>query len=492
MSDKSKPRTQNSKGFRLKGITRRWILGVFSVIVVILTIISVAASFMIRRYYYGLAENAISSKIQMSVVQAFFEPYLDSTDAAFELGAKEFVENFSYRYLMDVWIIDKNGRVLVTSKGFSVGDVSEIPDFVEAIDADAGEGVWTGRNSNGEQVLTKTYIINDSDNDPAGAIRLIVSMEDLLKRNTALSAMIAVIAFIAASLVAVSGRFFIGTIVRPVNRINRTARQIAEGDFSARVQNPETNDEISELCDTVNNMAEALAKSDRMKNDFISTVSHELRTPLTAIRGWAETIRGGLGEDSDPVTVKGMDIIVSETDRLGGMVEDLLDFSRMESGRMVKREAPVDALAVLRGVCDIFTDTAAKVGIDLMNTVPGAEVTAPMMADVDLIRQVFTNILDNAVKYTGEGGKITVFAEVLAGQLMVSVADTGCGIAPDDLPHVTEKFYKANMSVRGSGIGLAVVDEIVRMHDGAFDIASALGVGTVVTVVLPVDNELSI
>ncbi len=359
MSDKSKPRTQNSKGFRLKGITRRWILGVFSVIVVILTIISVAASFMIRRYYYGLAENAISSKIQMSVVQAFFEPYLDSTDAAFELGAKEFVENFSYRYLMDVWIIDKNGRVLVTSKGFSVGDVSEIPDFVEAIDADAGEGVWTGRNSNGEQVLTKTYIINDSDNDPAGAIRLIVSMEDLLKRNTALSAMIAVIAFIAASLVAVSGRFFIGTIVRPVNRINRTARQIAEGDFSARVQNPETNDEISELCDTVNNMAEALAKSDRMKNDFIPTVSHELRTPLTAIRGWAETIRGGLGEDSDPVTVKGMDIIVSETDRLGGMVEDLRDFSRMESGRMVKREAPVDALAVLREVSDIFTDTAS-------------------------------------------------------------------------------------------------------------------------------------
>ena len=489
MKDKTRA---SSEKLSLKGITKRWILGVFSVIVAILLVSVVAGFFMMRQYFYRLAENTISSKIDMNVVQSFFSPYLDSTDAVFEVGAKEFIENFSYRHLMDVWIIDKSGKVLVNSKGFSVGEISEIPDFVEAIDAHAGEGVWTGKNPNGEQILTKTYIIYNADGDPAGAIRLLVSMEDLLHRLSVYTVMMVVVVLIALGLVALSGIFFIRSIVRPVKVISRTARRIAEGDFTARVETDDTNDEISELGNTVNTMAEAISKTDTMKNDFISTVSHELRTPLTAIKGWAETIRSGLADDADPVTVKGINIIVSEVDRLSGMVEDLLDFSRMESGRMIKREAPVDALQVLRGVCDIFTDTAAKVGIDLVNTIPGENVKAPMMADIDLIRQVFTNILDNAVKYTGKDGTITVFAEVLAEQFMVSVADTGCGIAPEDLPHVTEKFFKGNMSVHGSGIGLAVVDEIVRMHDGALDIASTPGLGTVVTVVFPVDIKLSV
>ena len=111
-----------------------------------------------------------------------------------------------------------------------------------------------------------------------------------------------------------------------------------------------------------------------------------------------------------------------------------------------------------------------------------------MSADRNLIKQVFANILDNAFKYTKSGGRVAVFAERAGDNLVVSVADTGCGISPEDLPHITEKFYKANMSVRGSGIGLAVVDEIIRMHNGKLDIASSQGRGTVVTIFLPLDD----
>ena len=107
-------------------------------------------------------------------------------------------------------------------------------------------------------------------------------------------------------------------------------------------------------------------------------------------------------------------------------------------------------------------------------------------------RPFFANILDNAFKYTESGGRVAVFAEISGNELVVSIADTGCGISPEDLPHITEKFYKANMSVRGSGIGLAVVDEIIKMHAGKLDIASTKGKGTVVTIFLPVDNTIII
>ena len=233
-------------------------------------------------------------------------------------------------------------------------------------------------------------------------------------------------------------------------------------------------------------MSEEIARADRVKNDFISTVSHELRTPLTAIKGWAETIRD-IGDAE--MTEKGIDVIISETDRLYNIVEDLLDFSKMQSGRMVMRAEPVDLVDELESAVNVFNDRSKRDGITLIYNNP--DITAPMSADRNLIKQVFANILDNAFKYTKRGGRVAVFAERAGNKLIVSVADTGCGISPEDLPHITEKFYKANMSVRGSGIGLAVVDEIIEMHGGNLDIASTVGIGTVVTIFLPIDDSLA-
>lgn len=292
---------------------------------------------------------------------------------------------------------------------------------------------------------------------------------------------------IALALVAVSGLFFVRSIVRPVGRINETAKLIAKGDFNARVENSNSNDEISELCDTVNYMSEEIARSDKVKNDFISTVSHELRTPLTAIKGWAETIRDF---DDAEMTAKGIDVIISETDRLYNIVEDLLDFSKMQSGRLTMRCEPVDIVHELDSAVEVFRDRAKREGITLVYSIP--DITAPMSADRNLIKQVFANILDNAFKYTQSGGRVAIFSEKCDGDLIVSIADTGCGISKEDLPHITEKFYKANMSVRGSGIGLAVVDEIIKLHNGKLDIASTQGKGTVVTIFLPIDDTIII
>ena len=228
-------------------------------------------------------------------------------------------------------------------------------------------------------------------------------------------------------------------------------------------------------------MAQELGAAERMKNDFISSVSHELRTPLTAIKGWAETMQ--VSEDNPAVMKKGVAIIAKESERLSGLVEELLDFSRIQSGRMTLMMDKVDLLAELDEAVYMFSDRAARGHIALKCDEP--ENLSPVWGDRNRLRQVFVNILENAIKYSDEGGLVHVTASEEEGKLVIQIADQGCGIASDDLPRVKEKFYKANMTRGGSGIGLAVADEIIRLHNGSLEISSALGCGTTVTIQLP-------
>ncbi|NLA77778.1 MAG: HAMP domain-containing histidine kinase, partial [Clostridiales bacterium] len=289
---------------------------------------------------------------------------------------------------------------------------------------------------------------------------------------------------LAISLVTISGLFFVRSIVRPVGMINETAKRIAAGDFAARIEVRGYNDEISELGRTINNMANEIGAADKMKNDFISTISHELRTPLTAIKGWGETLLQVRGTD-EALEKRGVEIIINESDRLSSLVEDLLDFSRMQNGKLTLRLEKIDVLAELDEAVFVFKERAAREGIELVYTAP--DFPAPMQGDANRIKQVFVNILDNSMKYTEQGGKVAIFAEIKSDNLVIEISDTGCGIPEKDLSKVKEKFFKGNMSVPGTGIGLAVADEIVLMHGGRVDIYSEVGVGTTVTITLPIE-----
>ena len=200
---------------------------------------------------------------------------------------------------------------------------------------------------------------------------------------------------------------------------------------------------------------------------------------MTSIKGWAETLQGGV----DPETnAKGMNVIIRESERLSGLVEELLDFSRLQNGRMRLLVSRLDLLAELDEAVYMFTDRARTEHKELhYEETPSLP---PVYGDVDRLRQVFVNILDNALKYTSPGGTITVSSRADAW-VRVTIADTGCGIPAEHLPNVKKKFYKANQLVRGSGIGLAVADEIVAMHGGSLDIASQEGKGTEITISLP-------
>ena len=178
-----------------------------------------------------------------------------------------------------------------------------------------------------------------------------------------------------------------------------------------------------------------------------------------------------------------MDVVLSEADRLSGLVEELLDFSRIETGRLTLESVPIDVTALLGEATDMYAELARKQGIDLIFARPSEEVI--VSGDSNRLKQVFINVIDNAVKYTETGGQVLVEQSVEEGCVRMVVTDTGVGIPAQDIDHVKEKFYKANKKVRGSGIGLAVADEIIKQHKGLLFIESTENVGTTVTIVLP-------
>ena len=268
--------------------------------------------------------------------------------------------------------------------------------------------------------------------------------------------------------------------MRPIGEIEATAAKIAEGNLDTRIEN-KYNDEIGKLSDTINHMAGELDKTERMKNEFISSVSHELRTPLTSIKGWVETI-AAIRDPADPNFRRGVQVISSEADRLYSMVEELLDFSRMQNGLKLDLQL-LDLVAEVSDAAIMVERRVELEGLHLAYDEP--EEPMPVMADPARLRQVFINVLDNAVKYSPPHG--TVRMDVLSdgNSAFVNISDEGRGIAPDDLENVKVKFFKGKGAVRGSGIGLAVVDEIVTALDGSVDIQSEVGRGTTVTVRLP-------
>lgn len=461
------------------GITKRWVLNTLGVISALLLLVSIIASIAIHFYYYEYVEMTLNSRADDSVSN-FFSLY-GNTVEQFESRAREFIEGFKAKDIMEVWVIDKQGNVIISSSGFPVNDPPEMPDYQEALQSTKSDTArWTGKLPSGEKVMALTQLLGEN----SGAVRYLISLEEVDSQVSTFILLIFFVCLLAIALVAMSGSFFIQSIVKPVMQINEAAQKFAHGDFSTRIDSHHYNDEISELGETINYMASELSEADRVKNDFISTISHELRTPLTAIKGWGETLLQ-VGDTDPTLLSKGMQVIIDESGRLTGIVEELLDFSRMQSGKLSMRLEKIDVLAELDDAVFVFRERALREGIELIYNVP--HLPAPMNGDANRIKQVFVNILDNAFKYTEQGGKVIVVANIIDTTLEIMVGDTGCGIPEEDLPHVTEKFYRSCVSARGSGIGLAVVDEIIKLHHGTLKINSVVGEGTTVSVLLPIE-----
>ncbi len=471
----------------LSGIARRWVLNTFLIVWIILLIFAVVFLIIIQRFYMSTVTNKLSSQYSNSVAN-YFSQYIGGTSDRFETGAREYVQNFQQKDVMEVWVIDNTGRVVVSSSGFSI-EPQTIPDYEAALKSESRTATYKGASSSGESIAAQTFLLPTSNGEETGAVRYIISLTDLENQQGKLFIIIFFVFLILVLIIIISGILFIDSIISPVNEINKIATRVAEGDLTARAPPQKYEDEISELANNINYMVDEISSTDKMKNDFISTVSHEMKTPLTAIKGWGETLLD-VGDTDPELTKRGIEVIINESGRLTNVVNDLLDLSRIVNGRLTLRTDRIDALAELDETIFVFKERSMREGIELIYNAP--HNPTPMVGDADRLKQVFVNILDNAFKYNEQGGKVFVSAEIIPGEegaatLKVTVEDTGCGISEEDLPKVKQKFYKSNISVKGSGIGLAVCDEIVTMHNGTLDIASVLGEGTTVTVTLPIE-----
>ena len=474
-----------------KGITKRWILNTLSVIITIIVFIVVALILVVTYLFQSSVQQSLNNTSnELSLV---FSGFKSDSSNDFSSGARDYVENFDKKEQMGVMVLNQNGAVKLTSTGFLNYENEQMTDFEEAKQSLDGYAFWNGKLSSGEKAMSVTRIITNDNGAVVGGVRYIVSLEPVNNHIMLISVIIVAMGLVIIALVIIPGLMFIRSIVRPIRRLSEISAQIAQGDFSASEKiEHKYDDEIGDLCDAVSDMAKDLQTTEQMKNDFISRVSHELRTPLTAIKGWAETMQLSERGTLDRRTFdRGMGVIIKESSRLTSIVEELLDFGRIQSGRMVLINEKVDILAEFDETVYMLKERAINEGIHLLYDEPEA-IYPPVYGDRNRLRQVFLNILDNALKYTPKGG--VVAAQVIYSKddpdvIKIIVTDSGCGISAEDLPKVKDKFFKANQTVGGSGIGLAVADEIMNLHGGSLDIESGEGVGTTVTLTFPIYKE---
>lgn len=279
--------------------------------------------------------------------------------------------------------------------------------------------------------------------------------------------------------------WFWKNVSEPIDRLTGFAAEIASGSYGSRLEDRSEN-EIGRLTDAINDMSEKVAVAEKSRTDFISQVSHELRTPLTAITGWSETIAFDPAVQGD--SLRGINIISKEAERLTGMVKELLEFTRIQDGRFNLRVEMIDIAEELEDAIFTYGKLMKQAGMDVHYEQPSKDI--PMIpGDPERLKQVFLNILDNAMIHGGDGKMIDVNIDRDGNYVKITFRDYGNGIPEAELPHVKEKFYKGSSKNRGTGIGLAVCDEIVTRHKGRMDIRNADGGGCMVVIYLPVSTR---
>jgi signal transduction histidine kinase len=270
------------------------------------------------------------------------------------------------------------------------------------------------------------------------------------------------------------------SIVRPINNIRDVSAQMAQGRFDARIEG-DYRYELGELASTLNYMAQEIVRTNQIKDDFISSISHELRTPLTSIKGWSETLNSG-GYDPEETKI-GMKIISKETDRLIGLVEEILDFSKLEQNAMKLVMGTVDLRELLQ---EIMLNVWAKAEMKQIKLQLDSEETAYLVhGDGNRLKQVFLNIVDNAIKFSHESSIIFLSLQRIDGNIEISVQDTGIGISAENLARVRDRFFQVDHQNGGTGLGLAISQQFIERHHGQMLIRSELGAGTTITVSLP-------
>ncbi|MDO5047412.1 MAG: HAMP domain-containing sensor histidine kinase [Anaerococcus sp.] len=430
------------------------------------------------RYYY---ESALtdSMKNQARINQIQFSNYMNRYDLSeIIIGDK----NLFYRQNeTQVQILDNAGLLLFDSQASSaVGQRLDTGDVKSAIEGKRDFSTIK-RDFSKEKVISLSFPLISNDQQ-VGIIRLSSStakVDERIEGDMFWYIIFGIIVTLSALIVSF---FAASSFIKPINELIKVSEKFAGGDYTLKAK-VDGNNEISELAKTLNLLSENIIKREDMKNEFISSVSHELRTPLTSIKGWAITLQAPEMQKDEDMMGQGLKIIEDEGDRLSMMVEDLLDFSRLSSSNFKYNKEVLNIVDLVKQVYTQLSPRTESLDINFKFITVYKEIL--VLADKSRMKEVFINIIDNAIKFSYEKGLIEVIVDQDGSDVSISVKDTGEGIKEDEIAFVSSKFYKGSSSKSHTGLGLSISEEIVKAHDGKLVIKSKYKVGTNVTVKIP-------
>jgi signal transduction histidine kinase len=394
---------------------------------------------------------------------------------------QEALKQIDTRFNVRAMVVGPRGEMLADSRpadGFNIEQVfSNLPQGQDPLRGEYRDGtninwLWVGSILNPERTLILSV-------PRPRFLSLREHADDVLKPILQAGAIGLLLSIVAAWLVS-------RWIATPLQRMSKAALAVAEGDYrqTMELDGPQ---EVQDLANSFNAMVQKVMTSQEVQRDFLANVSHELKTPLTSIQGFAQAMLDGAAADGE-VRDQAARVIFEESDRLRRLVEDLLDLARIDAGQIEFKREPVDLQALLKSVVDRLIIPARKQDVILENRV---DDLPPMIGDGDRLAQVFTNLVDNAIKHTPSERKVIVHADSAQGWISIHVDDSGAGIPNEDLSRIFERFYQVDKARRGGkgrgvGLGLAISRQIVDAHGGRIVAQSAIGKGSRFTVQLPI------
>ncbi len=465
---------------RAIGLRRRWIVSSILPVITILVLIAALVSIALGSNYYANARSALEAKATAGT--DYFNTYAMTSYDEYFRSATLYANSFEDSASIELQFLDRNGHVEVSTRSLMTGSKPGTKDIIDALTSGRVSSFRGVDPTTGEKIIAASGLLKFNGR-VVGVMRFVTATRNL--DSQVLLTVLIILAIMAAVIfvIVISSLLLINNVVAPVSAVSEAAKQISGGSYGYQIPNRYA-DEMGELVDNINDMSLKIGENEKLQSEFISSVSHELRTPLTAINGWGETLLADDGSDPEALR-RGLNIIVKESGRLTNMVEELLDFSKMADGRFALHLEQMDLQAEFEDAVYTYREVFKQQGITLDYHSDGV-YDEPITADPERLKQVFCNVLDNAAKHGGAGKRIETRLVRRGSHYIITIRDYGPGIPADDLPHVKEKFYKGGSKARGSGIGLAVCDEIIRLHNGTLAIGNAKGGGCIVTIRLPI------
>ena len=455
------------------GLRKRWLRNTVGIIAILGLVFALLVTGVYAYSRYTRMKDDLRQRAEATT--EYFDAHRNQSYEEFYNACVTYAQTFVDRDSVQLQLLDKNGRIVASSQTAWVGSTPETweaPATFVGFDAVAGERV----------VMLSSPVTYDGET--IGMFRYVTGTEQMDLRILWFGLCVLLCLVAMLGVIVMVNSLYIQSVLNPILDITEKAKRIAGGAYGIQIQT-KYHDEIGELADTINELSSKINQNEKMQAEFISSLSHELRTPLTAITGWSETLIGD--ENLDSETLRGTKIILREAKRLTEMVVDLLDFTRIQDGQMTLNVENTDIRSEFEDTVFMYGGRLAQEGITLEYLDTDEEIPE-ITCDSKRMRQVFLNVLDNAAKHGGEGKQIEASIAFEKKYVVVRIRDYGPGIPEDEIPLVKKKFYKGSSKARGTGIGLAVCEEIVQMHGGRLNLSNAEGGGTLVTIMLPADQ----